>query len=153
MRRRGKGGGVGLQRQSLTILAEKSFQFVTICCSGLCKLAAIVVVVTLKTFSLRLHFHSAPLPPSFTWYLVYSSFAVRQLRRPVLCSICQKQCYKWPLMCSQLMCQAGLSCTHSGSDWLISGKLRNYAKVFGPSQSGKQEERREGRWVGRWYSH
>lgn len=51
--------GAGLQRQSLTILAEKSFQFVTICCSGLCKLAALVVV-TLKTFSLRLHFHSAP---------------------------------------------------------------------------------------------
>lgn len=103
-------GGDGLQRQSLTILAEKSFQFVTICCSGLCKLAALVVVapLTLKTFSLRLHFHSSPFPPFFTWYLVYSSFAVRQLQGPVLCSICQKQCYKWPLMCSQLMCQAGL---------------------------------------------
>lgn len=50
-----EGKGDGLQRQSLTILAEKSFQFVTICCSGLCKLAALVVV-TLKTFSLRLHF-------------------------------------------------------------------------------------------------
>lgn len=52
----GKRGWGGLQRQSLTILAEKSFQFVTICCSGLCKLAALVVAVTLKTFSLRLHF-------------------------------------------------------------------------------------------------
>jgi len=42
-------------RQSLTILADKSFQFVTICCSGLCKLAHIVGCATLKTFSLRLH--------------------------------------------------------------------------------------------------